>query len=294
MDLVVFRRFIAQAIQCSGEPALGLLAGLMLQPYHSQVGIAAVTSRDVGHGLQFMSRHGRLLFGRVDFHLEAGPRWSIFKVRPTRPLHEVQDFVTQFIVGAHWRLLEAMLGRPADELVVCLPHARPAGGDLTYQRYLRNVEFDHEHLAFAMPAELLRVPCVSANAKEFLDAARACQQTEAELAQGQFAHRVRRALVERLTKDPGSRELASDLGISVQTMARRLAESGTTYSDLKEQLRKSQATWYLQNTDLPIEAIASQLGYAELTSFSRAFKRWHCVSPRAMRQSLRSGAEDAA
>lgn len=72
-------------------------------------------------------------------------------------------------------------------------------------------------------------------------------------------------------------------------MARRLAEVGTTYSHLKEGLRKAQASWYLRHTELSMEDIASQLGYAEQASFSRAFKRWFRVTPTGMRQHLRGG-----
>ena len=88
----------------------------MFQPYHSPLGIAAVTSDTLGQGLQFVTRHGKLIFGGMEYQLENGPRWSTFKVKPIRPLCETHIFVIQSILGAHCRLLEAVLGRPVDEL----------------------------------------------------------------------------------------------------------------------------------------------------------------------------------
>lgn len=293
IDPSTFQSFVAHALHRSGEPALGVMAGLMLQPYHSPVGIGAVTSGTVGEGLRFLCRHAQLLYGNVEFRFENAAPWSVLEVRITRPLHEAHEFVSQFIIGAHCRLLEAMCGRPVDELVVGLPYARPPGGDVSCSRYVRRVEFDCACLRFKIPAALTRQACVSANAEEFRDAAQACRRIDAELARGQFSQRVQRALAERLAKDPGAGELAAHLGISVRTMARQLAEGGTTYSDLKDQLRKTQATWYLKHTELSIEAIASRLGYTELANFSRAFRRWHCVSPRKMRQSMRSSDDGA-
>jgi AraC-like DNA-binding protein len=41
---------------------------------------------------------------------------------------------------------------------------------------------------------------------------------------------------------------------------------------------------------MSVEAIASQLGYDEPASFSRAFKRWYGMSPRSMRQDILHGA----
>lgn len=289
MDHAVFREFVTQAIQCSGEAALGLMAGSMLQPYHSPVGIGAVTSPYLGDALRFQSRYARLQFGNVAFRLDNGPRWSILQVKVTCPLAETREFVIQFIIGAHCRLLEGILGRPADELAVGLPYAR-AGDQEPCLGYVRAVEFGHEHLTLRLPTELLGEPCLSANAEELQEATRTCRRMEMEQSYGEFARRVRQALFDRLTMDPESHELAADLGVSAQTLARRLAEVGTKYSDMKNDLRKSQATWYLEHTELSIEAIASQLGYADPANFSRAFKRWHCMTPRSMRQTLRSGA----
>ncbi|SEA01394.1 AraC family transcriptional regulator [Variovorax sp. YR216] len=291
VDFAVFRRFVAHAIEASGEPALGLMAGSMLQPYHSPVGIAVVSSETLGKGLQFLSRHSRLIFGSLEFHLETGPRLSTLRVRPTRPLFETLVFVMQSIVGAYCRLLEAILGRPADELAVGLPYSHPSGNDVPCLRYVRKAVFEQEHLTLQLPSELLDLPCASADAKVFLDAAQACQRLESEMRHGGFVQRVRTALLDRLMTNPDVAELASCLGISARTLVRRLGEVGATFSDIKDDLRKTHAAWYLQHTELPVESIASQLGYADPASFGRKFKSWYQVAPSKMRQALRGGLE---
>jgi AraC-like DNA-binding protein len=287
VDFAVFRRFVAHAIQRSGEPALGLKAGSMIQPYHSPVGIAAVTSENLGQALEIMSRHASLIFGSVEFHMENGPRWSALKVRPLLPLGETHVFVMQSIVGAQVRLLEAILGRPVDELTVGLPYARPSDNDVPCLRYVRSVAFDQECLTFELPVELLRLPSASADPKAFFEASRSCERMESERGRGAFVQRVRRALFERLTTNPDTHDLASDLGISPRTLVLRLAAADVTYSDIKDELRKTHAAWYLQHTDLSMESIASQLGYSDPTSFSRKFKGWYRVAPSKMRQELR-------
>jgi len=289
VDFAVFRRFVAQAIQASGEPALGLMAGSMLQPYHSPVGIAAVTSETLGQSLQSVCRHAGLIFGSVDFQLEEGPRWTILKAKAQRPMCETQVFVTQSIVGAHCRLFETILGRPVDELVVGLPYARPAGNDVPCLRYVRRVEFDQPCLSFQLPSELLAARCMGADAVAFAEAARACRKLESERHQGEFVQQVRDALLARLNANPDLAELAAALDTTPRALARRLADVGVTYSDLKDELRKTHAAWYLQHTELSMEAIASQLGYPDPTNFSRKFKCWYRLPPSKMRQALRRG-----
>jgi AraC-like DNA-binding protein len=287
VDFSVFRRFVAHAIQCSGDPALGLTAGSMLQPYHTPVGIGSVTSDTLGQGLQFLCRHSRLIFGSLEFQLENGPRWSTLKVKPLRPLCETHVFVMQSILGALCRLLEAILGRPVDELTVGLPYSRPGDNDVSCLRHVRRVEFDQPYLTFQLPVALLRSPCAAADPKAFSNAAQACQRMESELGNGAFVQRVRRALLERLKSNPDVRELASDLGITARTLVRRLTEAGVRYSDIKDELRRTHAAWYLLHTELSMEAIASQLGYSDPTNFSRKFKYWYRVAPSKMRQTLR-------
>ena len=68
--------------------------------------------------------------------------------------------------------------------------------------------------------------------------------------------------------------IASDLGMSVRTLSRRLADEGQTFSTILEELRSDLANRYLQNSSLSISQIAWLLGYSEVSSFAHAFQRW--------------------
>ena len=73
------------------------------------------------------------------------------------------------------------------------------------------------------------------------------------------------------------------LAISVRSLARRLAQEGTTYGDVVDELRKSLATQYLKDPEMSLGQIAWLLGYEGATSFNHAFKRWTGRSPSADR-----------
>ncbi|MDR6858591.1 AraC family transcriptional regulator ligand-binding domain-containing protein [Variovorax guangxiensis] len=291
VDLATFSRIVSCGIRYSGEPDLGLIAGSMLQPYHTPVGIAVVTSPSVGQALDFLSRYARLVFGNLAFKLVNGPRWSTLAVRPMIPLGEANVFVMQTILGAHCRLLEAILGRTAHELVVGFPYARPAGQIASCAGYVRTINFDQECLSLELPVELLRIPCIAADPDAFAEALQACRRVELEAMQGAFVQRVKRGLLERLAKNPDASQLASELGVSARTLVRRLSEAGITYSEIKDELRRAHANWLLQHTELSIEGIASQLGYANSANFARKFKDWYCMAPSKMRQSMRVASE---
>ena len=73
---------------------------------------------------------------------------------------------------------------------------------------------------------------------------------------------------------PSSQMIAEMLGMSSRTLQRKLDEEGTRYKDLLNELRLELALYYLKNTELSLDSIAYQLGYAESRSFYRSFKLW--------------------
>jgi AraC-like DNA-binding protein len=75
-----------------------------------------------------------------------------------------------------------------------------------------------------------------------------------------------------------SAEAARTLGLSRRTLARRLAESGVTYRNLVEAELKVRTKRWLEDGAMSQRQIAELLGFADATSFSRAFRRWFKVS----------------
>lgn len=73
--------------------------------------------------------------------------------------------------------------------------------------------------------------------------------------------------------------IASEVGIEARTLQRRLVKAGTSFQGIFDQVRHELALYYLENTSLDITEIAFELGYAEASVFSRAFKRWTGLSP---------------
>jgi AraC-like DNA-binding protein len=77
--------------------------------------------------------------------------------------------------------------------------------------------------------------------------------------------------------------IAQALGMSERTMGRKLAQEGSSFTEILQQLRSEMAVRYVEDPSLPISRIAWLLGFEEVSSFSNAFKRWTGKSPRRMR-----------
>ena len=89
-----------------------------------------------------------------------------------------------------------------------------------------------------------------------------------------LASQVLRELERRLDRGaPPISSIARALGMSSRSLQRALAEAGTSYRELVDHARRCRARALLAQGLLPAD-VALRLGYADLTSFTRAFARW--------------------
>ena len=78
--------------------------------------------------------------------------------------------------------------------------------------------------------------------------------------------------------------IARQLGLSRQSLFRKLRAEGVTFEEVLDGLRHKLALRYLNGEDLSVKETAFRLGFSEPASFSRAFKRWTGTSPAAVRR----------
>ena len=74
--------------------------------------------------------------------------------------------------------------------------------------------------------------------------------------------------------------IAGALGLSRQTLFRRLRAEGVTFEQVLDELRHKLALNHLGVSKTSVKQTARLLGYSDPSAFSRAFKRWTGSSPR--------------
>jgi len=93
--------------------------------------------------------------------------------------------------------------------------------------------------------------------------------------------RVQQALLKALPDGaPEKGKVARELGMSARNLQRHLAEEGTSFKGLLNDARVTLARNYVAEGRLSVTEIAFLLGFADTSTFSRAFKRWTGKSPR--------------
>jgi len=103
------------------------------------------------------------------------------------------------------------------------------------------------------------------------------------------AEAVRSCMAPYLSEGKQSLELAAEVvGLSKRSLQRALAEEDTTFRKVVALSRLDCALSDIEDLDLPLAEIALRLGYSEPSAFSRAFRAWVGMSPRAYRALLRA------
>ena len=106
--------------------------------------------------------------------------------------------------------------------------------------------------------------------------------------ESEFVRRIRAACLNSPNRFPAAAEIASELGLSLRTFHRRLSDENLSYQSIVDEMRRSLATELLENTHMGIDQVAERVGFADATSFRKAFKKWTNHAPSDFRPSERS------
>jgi AraC-like DNA-binding protein len=95
-----------------------------------------------------------------------------------------------------------------------------------------------------------------------------------------LAPRVSALIAEQMSRGrPSAAYVTRRLKISRRTLSRRLVEEGTSFKALLDDSRRRLALRFITAGDVPLDDISTQLGFARVQGFHRAFRRWSGTTP---------------
>ena len=213
-------------------------------------------------------------------------------------LHEPADTppLRAFTYFTFWMLVHGLacwlVGRRLPLLTVELRCAEPAFTDDYRVMFSDNLRFARPATRIIFAAEVLDLPV-----------RRSEDELQAFLAQapanilvkyrdsGSLASRIKAQLRALPAEQwPTGDALAEQLHLSPSTLRRRLAEAGLPYQAIKDLVRQEMATLWLADASMPYAEIAERLGFADVSTFYRAFRKWTGTVPGQYRQ-LIAGAQ---
>ncbi|MCC2618196.1 AraC family transcriptional regulator [Aestuariibacter halophilus] len=273
------RSLLADTQRLLPHQPLGLLLGSrLLINTHGSLGYAAMSG---GSARQVIDLLVRFLHLRTDLmSIQVAEHDDLLHLHfvENRPLQQLKPVLTETIMLAVRNILDfIMLGACPIQQVYF-----PFNGDAAVaRRYFEcPVTYQAGWAGFTLPVANIDKPLKLANKRGFESALRVCEEELHKLtANEDLSSRVRRTLLQSQTGFPSLDMAAQRFYMTKATFHRHLCKEGTSYRDILESVRQQLALRYLEEGHMTIKEIAYALGYAELSNFRKAFKRWYGKAP---------------
>lgn len=272
-----------------GEPAsLQMLSHFPLTA-HGTLGMLTIVSPTVGAALDMALQYHALVMPVFSMRRQAGPGGSTqVLMTQTVDFAPFNELLAEMVVGT-FRTVAAYTSVTQPVMEVCFRHPAPAAHLLpAYERFFgMPPRFGAPCQSFTVSQEVLDVPLLTGNlaTRDSLEALLHKQAPDG-VRLNPLTQRVRQVVATGLRQGTllQAAHIAHELALSPRTLSRHLQDEGTTLSDIVEALRIEHAEQLLLGGSRPVSEVARRVGYADASSFARAFKRATGHTPAEVRE----------
>ncbi|MEN9464103.1 MAG: hypothetical protein RL217_284 [Pseudomonadota bacterium] len=281
---------IALLLKQTGLPVLGLISGDFVEPHsYSVLGFITMNCTTLGEAIMRIAPFEKLVGDMGTTQVQALNDEIHLHWHCTYPNVQVREQMVDNVF-ASWIAYARWLGNADTEHPVRVELTRTAPAPAYAHEYQQRW---HCPVLFNCPANKIIIE------KSLL--ARPLRQPNPELRQNLEQHAQTK--LANLTQNPSFKDLltsqiqqllnagqltqnrlAQRLNISLRTLQRRMTQEGLSYQSLVDNERKERACTLLRHSGKSSEDIAQELGFIEVTSFYRSFKKWTGMTPAQFRK----------
>jgi AraC-like DNA-binding protein len=273
------------AVAATGDEAFGLTAArYATQTTFHALGYAVLASSTLKEAFERIIRYRRLIGDVIELELVAENDRYRFVVDVSAPPGAPDQAVdaTMAVCVRQARMLTG--DRDFAPLAVMLERAEPEDATAFRQVFRAPVSFSEDSNVLEFSREDFEKRLPTGNGELARQNDHVVLGYLARLEKASLVTRVKKALLDALPNGaPSRRAVARSLGMSERSMQRHLAAEGVSYKALLDDARMSLARDYVREGRLSVTEIAFVLGFADTSTFSRAFKRWTGMGPTAFR-----------
>lgn len=259
---------------------IGLALGERLGTYTmGAVGYAMQHGATVGDAFTWLQRFRHVLHPELIPDTEvrstpAGKRLQFSKPM-SGPFAGLREPVYAY-ASATRALLRGLTGKPIEARSLTYPVPSPDDPTVHEQWFRCPVAWGGARFEMTFDASLLDWPLPRKDPRLFAYLAQQAEKLlDAVPRTDSVTAMVRREIATALPSgEPRQADLAKRLAMSARTIQRRLADEGTTFAALVDDVRRERAELLLRGSKLTGSEVAFLLGFSEPAAFFRAFRRW--------------------
>ena len=288
MDRLTTAQVAALFDECArltGDRAFGLAVAPFIHPSNLHaLGyslLASSTLRDCCERfvnyLRLVSEQGRMQLSEDD------ERFCITTVLLVEGVsYHTMDAWTAF----QMRLFRLLYRPDLNPLAVSLAHPCPPGCEPQYQKsFNAPVTFDAQHCEICLDRESVDKPLMGGNREIAFKNDRIIEEYLADMDKADIVNRVKQIIVQTLPSgNCNKKQVAAELAMSPSALQQKLGQRDTSFLDILSDVREALAMSYIEQPRYSITEIGFLLGFADSSSFTRAFRKWAGKSPRDYRR----------
>jgi len=281
----VVYRLCECALDLTGDPAFGLhWSESLCAAAFNPVSHLVTHSATLRQGFESLHRFHRLLNAEPSFRVsEDGDKVTVHCLDLSEASLGMQRVASEMLVLGIIRLIRSFCPQARID-DVSFAHATPEyHGE--YTRLLALVpRFEQPETLIVFDSALMNTASLHKD-EDVHEALRAIAERRIlQLSQHTpFTLRVRDLLVEQGPTHPDMDRIARALGLSKRSLRRRLVSEGSSYKAIVKEALAIVAKRYLREKRLTIQETAYEMGFADSSTFHRAFKRWTGNTPGSYR-----------
>lgn len=253
-------------------------------------GLAFKTAQNLAGSFLRVERYGRAVTSVANYQVQEHDSFSFMAINPGVGARRGLLLTTELAAAAGVALCREVNHSGFKPKAVYFSHSPPTTTEFHETYFNCPVVFNAGKDGFEVEsADLLAVnrlgdDAVSAFFDTHLEGEIASIAAEITLEQ-----RVTRLITQQLSEGvPALADIAKQLNKSGRTLQRRLSEENLIYQQLVDTARKELAVRLLQTSNYSLAEVAFLSGYAEQSTFTRAFKRWCGQTPTEFKRTARN------
>lgn len=274
--LATFTTILEAAARERGDAAFGLKLGRIYNlPALGSIATVFLTSPTLGYALSKFTGYFASLQSNTEARLDVSGDLARLSYSISDPTVRLRKQDADFTLALEYKMLADIVGPKRAIVRVEFEHDCSHDVEPYRAHFQCAVEPRHARNAIYFPAVYLEHGVPGADPRMNACAERELRETQSALRNDlDLATAIQAWMGAALARslDADIEHAAADFGVSLRTFQRRLAEAGLNFLDIRNRLRVQIAKRMLVATDIPLTAIALQLGYSEASAFSRNFK----------------------
>lgn len=283
-DLVI-DRISAEVVEQTDDPFFGLKEERYFLPSHiGPLGFAWLASTSLRSAMERLQRYSKVIHEKIEVDISEQVNTLVVSIHSGAPLANIiyradaqlslLTKMCRFIAGDEWNPKK-----------VTLIHSPPADTSYYFQLFRCPVEFNAGQNSLHLDRDRAEKRLSGSNKQLAQLNDHMVVRYLASQAKGDIVNQVKAAILERLGEGSVNEStIADSLHMSTRNLNRKLNAENISFKTLLLEIRTELASQYINDATLTLTEISYQLGFSEISSFSRAYRRWTGQSPSEARR----------